>query len=112
METAVKPVRDGRGHRRRWSAEQKLTVLPEWQTGIPLEEICRKYAVNAAQMYKWKRSLDQGLKESGEMGPKSHVLGLQKRVDELERALGRKALEADVLQKAFELKGLKLPEGT
>jgi transposase-like protein len=77
---------------------------------VPLEEICRKYAVNAAQMYRWKRSLDQGLKESGKLVPKSHVLGLQKRVEELERALGRKALEVDVLKKAFELKGLKSPE--
>lgn|SRR2546425_3443845 len=112
MDTAVKPVQTGRGRRRRWGADQKLTVLQEWQTGVPLEEICRKYAVNAAQMYRWKRSLDQGLKEPGEMVPKSHVLSLQKRVEELERALGRKALEADVLKKAFELKGLKLPEGT
>ena len=30
--------------------------------------------------------------------PKSHVLGLQKRVDELERALGRRGLEADVVK--------------
>jgi transposase-like protein len=67
METAMKPVRNGRG--RRWSSGQKLTVLQEWQTGVPLEELCRKYAVNAAQMYRWKRSLDQGLKESGEMIP-------------------------------------------
>jgi len=29
METAVKPVQNGRGRRRRWSAEQKLTVLHE-----------------------------------------------------------------------------------
>jgi transposase-like protein len=63
---------------------------------VPLEEICRKYAVNAAQMHRWKRSLDQGLKESGKLVPKSHVLGLQKRVEELERALRRKALEVDV----------------
>lgn len=111
METAMKPVQNGRGRRRRWSAEQKFTVLQEWQTGIPLEEICRKYAVNAAQMYKWKRSLDQGLKESGELVPKSLVGGLQKRIEDLERALGRKALEVDVLKKAFELKGLKSPEG-
>ena len=111
MDTAVKPVQTGRGRRRQWSAEQKLTVLREWQTGIPLEEICRKYAMNAAQMYRWKRSLDQGLKEPGELVPKSQVLGLQKRVEELERALGRKTLEVDVLKKAFELKGLKLPEG-
>jgi transposase-like protein len=59
METTMKPGQNGRGRRRR-SGEQKLTVLQEWQTGIPLEEICRKYAVNAAQMYKWKRSLDRG----------------------------------------------------
>jgi hypothetical protein len=45
MDTAVKPVQNGRGRRRRWSAEQKLTVLQEGQTGIPLEEICRKYAM-------------------------------------------------------------------
>lgn len=79
---------------------------------MPLEEVCRKYAVNAAQMYRWKRSLDQGLKESGELVPKSQVLGLQKRVEELERALGRKALEVDLFKKVYELKGLRLPEGT
>jgi transposase-like protein len=79
---------------------------------VPLEEVCRKYSVNAAQMYRWKRSLDQGLKESGEMVPKSPVLGLQKRVEELERALGRKALEVDLFKKVCELKGLRLPEGT
>ena len=109
MDTMMKPVQNGRGRRRQWSSEQKLTVLQEWQAGVPLEEICRKYAVNAAQMYRWKRS-DQGLKESGKLVPKSLVGGLQKRVDELERALGRKALEVDVLPNPFELKGRKLPE--
>ena len=106
MNIAVKPVPAGRGRRRRWSADQKLTAQQEWQTGIPLEEICRKYAMNAAQMYRWKRSLDQGLKEPGELVPKSQVLGLQKRVEELERALGRKALEADVVKNTFARKGL------
>ena len=46
------------------------------------------------------------------MVPKSQVLGLQKRVEELERALGRKALEVDLFKKVYELKGLRLPEGT
>src|SRR5574341_1171467 len=112
METAVKPVHDGRSRKRRWPAEQKLAVLQEWKNGAPLEEVCRRYAVNAAQMYRWKRSLEQGLKESGEMVPKSQVAGLTKRIEELERALGRKALEVEVLKKAYEFKGLKLPEGT
>jgi len=110
MDTVMKPVQNARGRRWQWSSEQKLTVLQEWQAGVPLEEICRKYAVSAAQMYRWKRSLDQGLKESGKLVPKSLVGGLQKRAEALERALGRKALEVDVLTKTFELKGLKLPE--
>ena len=75
MDTAVKPVQMGRGRRQQWSGDQKLTVLQEWQAGVPLEEICRKYAVNAAQMYRWKRSLDQGLKEAGKLVPKSLVEG-------------------------------------
>jgi hypothetical protein len=50
---------------------------------------------NAIQRYRWKRSLDQRLKELGELIPKSHMVGLPKRVEELERALGRKACEAD-----------------
>ena len=52
MDPVMKPIQNGRGRRRRWSGEQKLTVLQEWQTGVPLEEICRKYAVNAARMYR------------------------------------------------------------
>ena len=112
METPGKPVQNGRGRKRRWSAEQKLALLQEWKNGVPLEEVCRKYAVNAAQMYRWKRSLDQGLKEPGELVPKGQLLGLQKRVEELERALGRKALEVDLFKKVFELKGLRSPDGT
>jgi len=58
MDTVMKPVQGGRG--RRWRSEQKLVVLQEWQTGIPLEGICWKYAVNSAWMYSWKCSLAQG----------------------------------------------------
>ena len=38
MDTVMKPVQNGRGRRRQWSGEQKLTVLQEWQTGVPLED--------------------------------------------------------------------------
>lgn len=85
--------------------------MQEWKNGVPREEACRKYAMNAAQIYRWNRSLEQGLKEPGALIPKSQLLGLQKRVEELERALGRKALEVDVLNKTIELKGFNLPEG-
>ena len=34
MDTVMKPVQNGRGRRRQWSSEQKLTVLQQWQTGV------------------------------------------------------------------------------
>jgi transposase len=109
METAEMPVQKGR--RRLWSAEKKLALLQEWRSGLPLEEVCRKHGVQAVQLYKWRRQLEKGLADRGEMIPKSEVAGLQRKVDELERALGRKALEVDILKKFFEMKGCKLPDG-
>ena len=40
MDSAVKPVQNGRG--RRWSAEQKLTVLQEWQVPWWIEHYNRE----------------------------------------------------------------------
>ena len=109
METTETPVQ--RGRRRLWSAERKLIVLQEWRNGTPLEEVCRKHGIQAVQMYKWRRQLEKGLADRGEMVPKGEVTALQKKLEELERALGRKALEVDLLKKFFEMKGLKLPDG-
>ena len=111
METTVMPAQNGSKRRGRWSSDRKFSVLQEWQQGTPLEEVCRRHGVNAARLHRWKRAMDRGLRDSGELIPRSQVGALQKKIDELERALGRKALEVDVLKKTFELKGLKLPEG-
>ncbi len=110
MEVAVMPVQ--RGGRKRWTVEQKLAVLREWKEGIPAQEVCRRHGLQGSQLYRWKRALERGLGDSGELIPKSQVATLQRKVEELERALGRKSLEVDILKKVFELKGLKLPEGT
>ena len=109
METDSMPVQ--KHTRRRRTLEQKLAMLQDWRDGLPQAEVCRKYGVSAAQLYKWRRDLERGLADRGELVPKSQVIGMQKRMDELERALGRKSLENDILKKFFELKGLKLPEG-
>ena len=50
METPGKPVQNGRGRKRRWSAEQKLALLQEWKNGVPLEEVCRKFDVDGVEM--------------------------------------------------------------
>ena len=100
-----------RGRRSRVSSEQKLSILQQWQAGTPVVELCRTHSLKANAIYRWKRQLDHGLRDHGELIPKSRLLPLQRKVDELERALGRKALEVDILKKFCELKELRLPEG-
>lgn len=97
--------------KRHWTAETKLEILEQWRNGLPLEELSRRYGVAISQLYKWRRDIEQGLKERGEMVPKTQVTALQKKVEELEKALGRKALEVDIFKKFFDAKGLKFPDG-
>ena len=109
METTGTVV--SRPKRGRWAAAQKLAVLEEWRGGVPVEELCRRHSLSANRLYRWRQTLERGLADHGALVPKSQVTTLQRRVDDLEKALGRKALEIDVLKKVFELKGLPLPEG-
>jgi len=99
------------GRRSRVSTEQKLAILQQWQAGTPVVELCRTHSVKANAIYRWKKQLDRGLRDHGELIPKSRLLPLQRKLDELERALGRKALAVDILKKFCELKELRLHEG-
>jgi len=99
------------GRRSRVSTEQKLAILQQWQAGTPVAELCRTHSLKAGAIYRWKKHLDHGLSDRGELIPKSRLFPLQRKIEELERALGRKALEVDILKKFCELKELRLPEG-
>jgi len=41
-------------HGKRYSEEQIIAALKEAQSGISVNDICRKYGVSAASYYKWK----------------------------------------------------------
>lgn len=41
-------------HGKRYSEEQIIAALKEVQSGISVNDICRKYGVSAASYYKWK----------------------------------------------------------
>jgi transposase-like protein len=107
--TQNSPIKSGR--RRRVSTDQKLAILQQWQAGTPVVELCRTHSLKASAIYRWKKQLDHSLRDHGQLIPKSRLLPLQRKIDELERALGRKALEVDILKKFCELKELRLPEG-
>jgi transposase len=48
-------------NRRRWTAEEKLSILEEArQSGQSISEVCRRHQIAAGQYYAWERQARQG----------------------------------------------------
>lgn len=94
--------------RRRWSAEEKKLIVDEtYLPGMNVSLIARKYAISPSQLFKWRRLMEEGALEGinsrDGVISKSQVKTLQKQIRELERLLGRKTLENEILQEALKL---------
>jgi transposase len=94
--------------RRRWSAEEKQSIIQEtYIPGMSLSHVARKYAISPSQLFAWRRLMEEGAMEGirAEEGvvPKSQVKELERQVRELERMLGKKTLENEILREAVKL---------
>jgi transposase len=69
--------------------------------------VARRKRISSSLLFRWRRLMEQGELES--LGADERVVALsearqlQARVRELERLLGRKTLEAEILKEALEL---------
>jgi len=72
-----------------------------------VSEVARKYGVAPSMLFQWKRVMDdatkKGLKANERVVPESEVKKLEARIRELERALGRKTMQVEILEAAVEL---------
>ena len=98
--------------RRRWTAAQKVQIVEETlQPGATVSEVARRYEVAPNQLFTWRRLAAQGaLTAAGageEVVPASDYRALQNQVRELQRVLGKKTLEAEILKEALERTGSK-----
>ncbi len=101
-------VLTGIQRRRRWSAEQKKAMVLECeQPGMNVSVVARKYAVHPNQLFRWRRLFHEGaltaVRADEELVPCSEVKELKMRIRELERMLGRKTLETEILKDALEI---------
>jgi transposase len=91
--------------RRRWSAHEKRTIVEEtYQPGMSVSYIARKHGISPSQVFYWRRHMESGalagLDFEEELFPKRKVKDLVNRVRELERLLGKKTLEIEILREA------------
>ncbi len=94
--------------RRRWTAEEKRTIIEEAELpGNSISSVARKYDINPNQLFNWRRLMRDGalvaVRREERVVPESEVKVLKAKIRELERMLGKKTMEAEILKEALEI---------
>jgi transposase len=94
--------------RRRWTAEEKKAFVAETeQPGMSISAVARKYGIHPNQLFHWRRLIQDGaftaVRSGEEVVPISEVKELRAQVRELERLLGRKTMEVEILRDAIRI---------
>ena len=98
----------GVARRRRFTTEQKLAVVAEtMQPGMSISYVARRHGLSPSLVFRWRRLMTEGgqqaVRADDEVVPAADLRRAEERVRELERLLGRKTLEVEVLKEALEL---------
>ena len=94
--------------RRRWSLSEKLRAVEEASApGMTVSYIARKYGMHPSLLFKWRRLMTEGGQEAvradDQVVAAAEVRDLKRQIRELERLLGRKTLENEILREALAL---------
>jgi len=94
--------------RRRYSVDEKLRVLEE--AALPdmtISFVARRHGISPSLLFHWRRRMAEGGKEAvradDAVVSAAEVRALEKRIRELERVLGRKTLENEILREAVKV---------
>ena len=106
-------ITDG-GRRRRWSAAEKLRIVEETlEERASISVVARRNGVAPNLLYRWRRLMLDGeavaVAEDDNVTSNRTVRQMEERVRELERQLGRKTLEAEILREALDKARSKKP---
>lgn len=109
----IEIITDG-GRRRRWTASEKLRIVEETLDGrSSISVVARRHGVAPNLLYRWRRLMLEGgsvaVADDDDVTSNKVVRQLEERVRELERQLGRKVLEAEILRDALEKSRSKKP---
>ena len=107
----IEIITDG-GRRRRWTAAEKLRIVEETLDGqSSISVVARRNGVAPNLLYRWRRLMLEGgsvaVIEDDDVTSNRVVREMESRIRELERQLGRKTLEAEILREALDKSRVK-----
>ena len=102
----IEIITDG-GRRRRWTAAEKLRIVEETlDDRASISVVARRNGVAPNLLYRWRRLMLEGgsvaVTEDDDVTSNKIVRQMEDRIRELERQLGRKTLEAEILREALD----------
>ena len=91
--------------RRRWPIAEKIQLVEEtMQPGMSVSYVARRAGVAPSLLFNWRRRMLEGglqaVQADEDVVGTSRVRELERRVCELERLLGRKTMEVEILKEA------------
>ena len=94
--------------RRRYSAEEKQRLVEAtFQPGMNVSLVARQHGIAPSLLFRWRKLSSQGALEAvgadESVVPASEYKSLQLQVRELQRLLGKKTLENEILKEAAEV---------
>src|SRR5438270_9085281 len=98
----------GVARRRRFSTNLKLAVVGEtMQPGISMSYVARRHGLSPSLVFRWRSLMSEGGREAvradDDVVPASEARRLEEKVRDLERLLGRKTMEVEILKEALDL---------
>jgi transposase len=102
----------GVARRRRFTTEQKLAIVSEtMKPGMSISYVARRHGLSPSLVFRWRQLMSEGGKEAvrvdDDVVGANEVRRLEERVRDLERMLGRKTLEVEILKEALDLARVK-----
>jgi len=100
--------------RRRWTTAEKVRLVEEaMQPGMSVSYVARRAGIAPSQLFAWKRRMLEGgataVQADDDVVGAGRVRELEKRVRDLERMLGKKTMEVEILKEALDLAAPKKP---
>ena len=94
--------------RKSWAAIEKHKIVQEtYQAGATVSYVARKYGIPPSQLFYWRKVMESGaltgIKTEEELVPMSEVNELKKRFKQLERVLGQKTMDIEILREAVKI---------
>ena len=107
-------IETGAGKKRYWSPKEKLRIVEEsLQPGETISHVARRNGVAPNLLYRWRKLMCEGgavaIEKDEAVVPASEAKRLEQRVRDLERLLGKKTLENEILRDALDKTGQKKP---